>query len=114
MCPPGAPGAGGQLTFAKHRAGSNSNPSAGGSGGEMSVNEVRRTYRPTIDHRRRLHIARPADRRSAQPNIEMATDAEAVLAAAGSHGQGASIAAARRASELAHEGPLDTLRGVMC
>ena len=80
----------------------------------MSVNEVRETDRPTINERLRLRIARPADqgRRSAQPNIELATDAEAVLAAAGSHGQGASVAAARRVGERGHEGPLDTQRGV--
>jgi hypothetical protein len=85
-----------------------------GSGGEMGVNEVRETDRPTINERLRLRIARPADRgrRSAQPNIEMATDAAAGRAAAGSHGQGASVAAARTVAERAHEGKLDARRGV--
>ncbi len=91
----------------------------------MSVNEVLETDRPTIKKRLRLRVARPADRgrRSAQPNktrrqwlsafasIEMATGAEAVLAAAHSHGQGASVAAARKVAERGHEGPLDAQRG---
>jgi hypothetical protein len=79
----------------------------------MSVNEVRQTDRPSIPERLRLRIARPADRRLAKANIKMATDAEAVLAAAGSHGQGGPVAAARRAGELAHEAPVDTQRGGM-
>jgi hypothetical protein len=91
-----------------------SNRSAAGSGGEISVNEVRKTGRPTINERLPLRIARPADRgrRSGQPKIEIATDAEAVLAAAGSHGQGASVAAARTVAKRAHEGQLDAQRRV--
>jgi len=79
----------------------------------MSVNRVRWTGRPAIDQRRRLRIALPADRRSARPNIEIATDSEAVLAATGRHGEGASVAAAPLVGELAHEGPLDMRRRVM-
>jgi hypothetical protein len=79
----------------------------------MSVNGVRETDRPTIEKRLGPCNARPADRgrRSARANIEIATDAETVLAAAGSHGQGASLAAARSVAERGHEGPLDAQRG---
>ena len=87
--------------------------SATRSGGEMSVNGILETDRPTINERLGLRIARPADRgrRSTQPNTEMATGAEAVLAAAGSHGQGASVAAARKVAARGHGGPLDAQRG---
>ena len=109
--PPAPPEAGGQLATPRHRGRENSNPSASGPGGETSVNKLRQTDRPTVNERLRFRIARPAGRRSAQPNIETATGAKAVLAAAGRRDQGASLAAARRAAARAHDGALDTQRG---
>jgi hypothetical protein len=113
VSPRRSPESGGQLATARHRAWQDLNRSATGSGGEMSVNGVLETDRPTINERLGLRLARPADggRRSTQPNTEIATDAEAVPAAAGGHGQGASVAGARKVAERGHGGPLDAQRG---
>jgi hypothetical protein len=111
-CPPGAPRGGRTVRDAKTSCPERLGPVRHRIGRRVSVNGIRETDRPTITERLRLGSARPADRRSAQPNIEIATDVEAALAAAGSHGRRASVAAARPAGEVARERLLDTRRGM--
>jgi hypothetical protein len=81
----------------------------------MSVNEVRETDRPTITKRLGcvLHGQLTGVGDPNSPTSRWRPTRRVVLAAVGSHGQGASLAAARRVAERGHEGPLDAQRGAM-